>query len=92
VHAKLQLMPRHWYGWQMLPGYFGVPYFSPIWAERHHSCAGRPALGPSGTSSATVRRGSSRDRRQMSARRRPAASTRIPFFHHTARYRARPQN
>ena len=33
MHAKLQLMPRHWYGWQMLPGYFGVPYFSPIWVQ-----------------------------------------------------------
>jgi hypothetical protein len=33
VHAKLQLMPMHWYGWQMLPGYFGVPYFSPIWVQ-----------------------------------------------------------
>jgi hypothetical protein len=33
VNAKLQLTPTHWYGWQMLPGYFGeprVPYFSPI--------------------------------------------------------------
>ena len=33
MHAKLQLMPRYWYGWQMLPGYFGVPYFSPIWVQ-----------------------------------------------------------
>jgi hypothetical protein len=33
MHARLQLTPRHWYGWQMLPGYdderYG-PYFSPI--------------------------------------------------------------
>ena len=36
VNAKLQLTPRHWYSWQMLPGYFGeplVPYFSPIWVK-----------------------------------------------------------
>lgn len=36
VRAKLQLMPKHWYGWQMLPGYAGkqyVPYFSPIWMK-----------------------------------------------------------
>lgn len=36
VNAKLQLSPRHWYSWQMLPGYFGdppVPYFSPIWVK-----------------------------------------------------------
>jgi hypothetical protein len=36
VHAELQLMPKHWYGWQMLPGYAGkqyVPYFSPIWMK-----------------------------------------------------------
>jgi len=33
VKMKLQLTPGNWYGWQMLPGYFGkphVPYFSPI--------------------------------------------------------------
>jgi len=36
VNAKLQLTPGHWYGWQMLPGYFGeppVPYCSPIWVK-----------------------------------------------------------
>jgi len=36
VNAKLQLTRRHWYSWQMLPGYFGeprVPYFSPIWVK-----------------------------------------------------------
>lgn len=36
VAAKLQLMPRHWYSWQMLPGYSSgapVPYFSPIWVQ-----------------------------------------------------------
>jgi hypothetical protein len=36
VNAKLQLMPEHWYSWQMLPGYFGeppVPYCSPIWVK-----------------------------------------------------------
>ena len=36
VNAKLQLTPRNWYSWQMLPGYVGeppVPYFSPIWVE-----------------------------------------------------------
>lgn len=30
---RLVLEPRHWYGWQMLPGYIGdgfQPYFSPI--------------------------------------------------------------
>jgi hypothetical protein len=32
VTANLQLIPKHWYGWQMLPGYgeWDVPYFSPI--------------------------------------------------------------
>jgi hypothetical protein len=36
VNAKLQLTPRNWYSWQMLPGYFGeppIPYFSPIWVK-----------------------------------------------------------
>ena len=36
VNTKLQLTRRHWYSWQMLPGYFGeprVPYFSPIWVK-----------------------------------------------------------
>jgi hypothetical protein len=36
VNARLQLTRRHWYSWQMLPGYFGeppVPYFSPIWVK-----------------------------------------------------------
>ncbi len=36
VNPKLQLTPRHWYSWQMLPGYFGeplVPYFSPMVEE-----------------------------------------------------------
>lgn len=36
MNTKLQLTPRHWYSWQMLPGYFGeprVPYFSPIWVK-----------------------------------------------------------
>jgi len=36
VHARLQLTPKHWYGWEMLPGYFAkryLPYFSPIWLE-----------------------------------------------------------
>jgi hypothetical protein len=36
VHARLQLTPKHWYGWQMLPGYAGernIPYFSPIRME-----------------------------------------------------------
>lgn len=30
---RLQLVQSNWYGWQMIPGYFGernVPYFSPI--------------------------------------------------------------
>jgi hypothetical protein len=33
-HTRLQLRPRDWYGWQMLPGYTGTgsyePYYSPI--------------------------------------------------------------
>jgi hypothetical protein len=33
VNARLQLRPRQWFGWQMLPGYGSVPYFSPIWVE-----------------------------------------------------------
>jgi len=36
AHARLQLMPKRWFGWQMLPGYVtegNVPYFSPIWVE-----------------------------------------------------------
>ncbi len=36
MNTRLQLTPRHWYSWQMLPGYFGeppVPYFSPIWVK-----------------------------------------------------------
>lgn len=36
MHAKLQLTPQHWYGWQTLPGYVNegnIPYFSPIWVE-----------------------------------------------------------
>jgi hypothetical protein len=36
MYAKLQLTPKHWYGWQMLPGYVAernVPYFSPIWVQ-----------------------------------------------------------
>ena len=32
AHARLQLRPKRWFGWQMLPGYSG-PYFSPIWVE-----------------------------------------------------------
>jgi hypothetical protein len=32
--AKLQMAPKNWYGWQMLPGYgSGFPYFSPIWVQ-----------------------------------------------------------
>lgn len=36
VHPKLQLKPKQWYGWQMLPGYNGeqyAPYCSPIFVE-----------------------------------------------------------
>jgi hypothetical protein len=37
MNAKLQLVPKHWYGWQMLPGYVTgdncLPYFSPIWIQ-----------------------------------------------------------
>ena len=29
----LKLIPDHWYGWQMLPGYAG-PYYSPIKLDR----------------------------------------------------------
>ena len=28
--TRLSLLPRTWYGWQMLPGYTDAPYFSPI--------------------------------------------------------------
>lgn len=28
---KLTLETGHWYGWQMLPGYADLPYFSPIY-------------------------------------------------------------
>jgi len=36
VRPKLELIPRQWYGWQMLPGYSDrySPYFSPIRVER----------------------------------------------------------
>jgi hypothetical protein len=36
MHESMKLTPRHWYGWQMLPGYDGeqyVPHFSPILLE-----------------------------------------------------------
>lgn len=33
ILRKLELLPQNWYGWQMLPGYLGTPYFSPIWIE-----------------------------------------------------------
>ena len=36
ANTKLQLLPNHWYIWQMLPGYSGdlpVSYCSPIWVR-----------------------------------------------------------
>lgn len=31
---RLTLIRGNWYGWQMLPGYSGSPYFSPIRIDR----------------------------------------------------------
>lgn len=35
---RFELVTGRWYGWQMLPGYTAVPYFSPIRVERVQPC------------------------------------------------------